>query len=675
MKANFYTESILYWLARSISALAQKLPPRWNVRLGAGAGTLLYWMLGSRKRVARDNLRAAFQSTYTPQQYEQILLKMFQNFGRTFMEIGAIPRVDRAYMDHWVPVAPGSRERLKLALSRGKGVIFLTGHFGNWELVSLSGALNGFPSLVLAREQGLPRLNRLLTQYRESKGCKVITKGFAVRELIQGLKEQRTVGILADQDGGRKGIFADYLGRISSTASGPIALHFSTGAPILPVFMVRQGGPFHQMIAEEPLIIPDQGTEQERLQAGIAAYLAVLEKYVRAYPEQWLWLHRRWKSCPERRVLIFSDGKAGHLSQCLGLAGRIETVWNKKVGGDPRLKILPVKRPLVSTRMVEVRYRHPFWKPVLSCVAAVSGKHPSGGGKWLRWALTPESYRSMASLHADISISCGSSSAPVNRLWAGMIRCKTVHLTKNAMPSWKSFDLAILPAHDFKKRPSRKKLVLTDLALAPRRRFLQAQVSAWRAALGLRAPRVIGLMLGGSAPSLVWTDEQIVRVAEQVSRFAERHDAEFLVTSSRRTGETAEALLEKLLKTNPRCRLLTLAGRNDPDRLKTTSEAVDAILACAQTVVVSGDSISMVSEAAARGTGTAVIFPPDALAGNSKQRRFAARLEHRRKIRVSDPDGVSNLLEEIALMPSAGSETIEPESSNDPVEEFLQGWL
>lgn len=667
MKSSFYTESILYWLAKSLSAVAQRLPPRWNSGLGAGAGTLLYWTLGSRKRIARDNLRAAFQSTYTPQQYEVILKKMFQNFGRTFMEIAAIPRIDLAYLNRWVPVAPGSRERLELALSRGKGVVFLTGHFGNWEYISISGALHGFPSLVLAREQGLPRLNRLLTQYRESKGCKVVTKGFAVRELIQGLKEQKTVGILADQDGGPKGIFADYLGRISSTASGPIGLHLSTGAPILPVFMVRQSGPFHQMTVEEPLVVPEQGTEPERLQAGIAAYLAVLEKQVRAYPEQWLWLHRRWKSCPERRVLIFSDGKAGHLSQCLGLADRIETVWNKKVGGDPRLKILPVKRPLVSTRVVEVRYRHPFWKPVLSCVAAVSGKHPSGGDKWLRRALTPESYRSMASLHADISISCGSSSAPANRLWAGAIRCKTVHLTKNRLPSWKSFDLAVLPAHDFEKPPVQKKLVLTDLALAPRRRFSQAQVSAWRAALGLRAPRVIGLMLGGSAPSLVWTDEQIARVAEQVSRFAEQHDAEILVTTSRRTGEAAETLLEKLLKKNPRCKLLTLAGRNDPDRLKTTSEAVDAILACAQTVVVSGDSISMVSEAAARGMAAAVIFPPDALAGNSKQRRFSARLEQRRKIRVGGLESIFHLLE--------GNETIEPDSSNDPVEEFLQGWL
>ncbi len=668
MKANFYTESILYSLARGISALAQKLPPRWNCRLGAGAGTLLYWTLGSRKRVARDNLRAAFQSTYTPQQYEQILLKMFQNFGRTFMEIAAMPSIDRAYLDRWVAVDPQSRERLDAQMALGKGIIFVTGHFGNWEMVSVTSALHGLPLIILVRQQGWPRLNRLLTQYRESKGCQVVTKGFAIREMVQGLKEKQFIGILADQDGGPNGVLADYLGRISSTAAGPIALHLSSGAPVIPAFMVRQKGPFHQMMLEEPLVIPQQGTEQERLQAGIAAYLAVLEKYVRAYPEQWLWLHRRWKSCPERRVLIFNDGKAGHLSQCLGLADRIETAWNKKMAGDPRLKILPVHRPLVSTRVVEVRYRHPFWKPLLSCVAAFSGKHPSGGDKWLRRALTPESYKSMASLHADISISCGSSSAPVNRLWAGLIRCKTVHLTKNKRPSWKSFDLAVLPAHDFEKPPSQKKLVLTDLALAPRRHFSPAQVSAWRAALGLRASRVIGLMLGGSAPPLVWTTEQIAQIVEQLIQFAERHDAEFLVTSSRRTGDAAEALLEKLLKKNPRCRLLTLVGRNDPDRLKSTSEAVDAILACAQRVVVTGDSISMVSEAAALGIGTAVIFPPDALAGNSKQRRFAARLEQRRKIRVSGPDGVLTLLEEIALMPPAGSETME-------LEEFLRKWL
>jgi mitochondrial fission protein ELM1 len=475
------------------------------------------------------------------------------------------------------------------------------------------------------------------------------------------------VGILSDQDGGKNGMLADYLGRISSTAPGAISLHLSTGAPILPVFMVRQGGPFHRMTVEEPLVIPQEGTEQERLRAGLQAYLKILEKQVRAHPSQWLWLHRRWKSTPEKRILIFDDDKAGHRAQCAGVAERISRAWIRKTASDKRLNGFVPPRPLVSIKTVPVSYRSPAHKTVLSVIAAISGKHPSGGDRWLRWALTPESYQAMASLHADISISCGSSSAPVNRLWAGAIRCKTIQLTKNRVPSWKSFDLAILPSHDFMQQPHRKNLALTDLALAPRRSFSESQISAWRAALGLRGSRTIGWMLGGSVDSLVWTNEQIACVIEQVSRFSERNNAEILVTTSRRTGEAAEAVLEKQLRNNPRCRLLTLVGRNDAGPLKTTSEAVDAILACAQTVVVSGDSISMVSEAVACGKRTAVVFPPDALAGNSKQRRFSARLEQNRKIRTGSPESVSHLLE--------GNETIALESSKDEVEEFLQGWL
>ena len=235
MKANFYTESVLYWTVKKVSKLAQKLPPEWNVRIGAAAGTLLYYALPGRQRVALDNLRGAFGKGYTPAEYQRMIRALFQNFGRMFMEVAAIPAMDRATVDRWVMVAPSCRERLEKALALGKGVIFITGHFGNWEMISITGALHGYPTLVLAREQGWPKLNRMLTDVRESKGCRVVTKGFPVRELIQGLRDGRIVGILADQDGGRNGVLSPFFGRLASTAPGTVALAVSTGAPILPV--------------------------------------------------------------------------------------------------------------------------------------------------------------------------------------------------------------------------------------------------------------------------------------------------------------------------------------------------------------------------------------------------------------------------------------------------------
>jgi len=345
MKANFYTESILYSLARAVSALAKRLHPRVNAAIGAAAGTLLYALLTARKRVALDNLRAAFEDRCTPRQYRRILREMFQNFGRTFMEIAAIPRIDRAYIDRWVPPSPGSREHMESALAKGKGVVLITGHFGNWELSSISGALYGYPTLVLAREQGWPKLNQLLIRYRESKGCKVVTKGFAVRELVQGLKEKKIIGILSDQDAGKRGTLAPFFGRLASTASGAVELSIRTGAPIVPIFIVRKSGPAHELVAEEPLVVPEQGTEEERVKAGVAAYLQVLERRIRRNPAQWLWLHRRWKSTPQRRILIFSDGKAGHAAQSRALAGKMQAAWERKIAGDPRPKGIPKEFP------------------------------------------------------------------------------------------------------------------------------------------------------------------------------------------------------------------------------------------------------------------------------------------------------------------------------------------
>ena len=296
---------------------------------------------------------------------------LFQNMGRMFMEVAAIPAIDRAYVDRYVRIAPGSQERLDRELAKGKGVLFLTGHFGNWELIPVTGALYGYPTLVLAREQGWPKLNRMLTEYRESKGCRVVTKGFPVRDLIQGLKEGRIVGIVADQDGGKNGVLSPFFGRLASTAPGMIALALSTGAPVLPVFMVRTRGAEHSLIVEEPLEIPQGVTEQRRIQAGFDAYVKVVEKYIRRYPAQWLWLHRRWKTCPQKHILIFDDGKAGHFSQTRALAQRLQAAWKQRMAEDRRLDGRP--EPLGTFEKAEVAFRHPTADATIAAFSTCEG--------------------------------------------------------------------------------------------------------------------------------------------------------------------------------------------------------------------------------------------------------------------------------------------------------------
>ncbi len=670
MKTSFYTESVLYWLARGVSALAQRLPPHWNAAAGAAAGRLFYRLFPSRRVVALANLRAAFGSSRRPEELHRIVRVLFENLGVTLMEIAAIPRIDRAYVDRWVKVAPGCRERLEAALAQGKGVIFLTGHFGNWELISITGALHGYPTQVLAREQGWPRLNRLLTRYRESKGCQVVTKGFAVRQLVQGLQKGGIIGILADQDGGSHGVLCPFLGRTASTAPGPIGLSLSTGAPILPVFMVRQRGPSHLLVVEEPLAIPEEGTMDERIHAGVAAYLAVLERFVRRHPEQWLWLHRRWKSTPERRILILSDGKAGHLNQSRGLAQRIEAAWGQRMSSDHRMGA--GNRSLVSLKTVEVAFRSPLRRNLLAAVASVVPRKFRGGERLLRWALTPETARELGGAFADFCISCGGSTAAVNLLFSWAIRARPIHVTDPRIPSRRRFDLAVIPRHDRPHASTGGNLLVMDGALGPERSCEERQLEDWRRRLNLSSRRRWGLLLGGPTRGVRLEPRDVEQVVQGLLSAAEKEDAELLVTTSRRTPVELESWLQRALAGNPRCRLLALVNHAQAEGLADPSEAVPCILGLADAMVVSGDSISMVSEAA-EAAKPVVVFPPrgDGLFSRaSKYRRFLEGMHSRGKVALVQAEEVGRAVAEIAGRPGEGEA---PQA--DPAVEFLKRWF
>ncbi|MBI3333740.1 MAG: mitochondrial fission ELM1 family protein [Candidatus Omnitrophica bacterium] len=685
MKASFFTESILYSLARGLSASLRWVPPRWGLAFGARMGDLAHLLLPGRRRVALRNLKAAFGDAYSPAQYERILRALFRHLGMTLMEVALIPRIDRAYLEEWIQIAPGSRERLEAALSKGRGVIFVTGHFGSWELISITGAILGYPTLVLAREQGWPRLNGLLTRYRESKGCRVVRKGFPIRELIRGLEEKRIVGILSDQDGGRNGVLAPFFGRLASTAPGVIALSIHTGAPVLPVFVVRRDGPAHTLYLEEPLRIPEEGSLEERVQAGIAQYLRILEGYVRRFPAQWLWLHRRWKSSPERRVLLLTDGKPGHLAQLKAFSERLETAWAVRSRGDERLKGVRHQRPLVQVQTVRVAYRNRLCRSLLTLVAGAAPRRWPGGGLWLQLALTPESLQALQAAHADFSISCGAGTAPVNLLWAWGIGAKAVHITRTRFPSWRRFHLAVIPRHDLSgsgdpfPSAASPNLFVTDGALAPFPKSDAARLEGWRQRLRLTRERQVGLLLGGPAQGAGLELDQVQKVVEGLLEACEALDAEILVTSSRRTPVTVEEWLKRALGGHPRCRLLVLVNGKESGGLQDPQEAVPCIFGLADALVVSGDSISMVSEAMAHSKPVVSFLPNGGrrfFSTGSKYHRFLEGLSAQGRVALAPADKVGQAVRAAVIAsetkPSPPNEV--PRDS-DPLTEFLARWL
>ncbi len=669
MKPNFYTESILYWLARGLSAVACALPPTASVGLGRLLGRLAYHGMPRRRQVALSNLRMAFEGTCGPREFARLVREVFEHFGMTLMEVAMIPRMDRAYIDRWVQVAPESFTRVESALSKGHGAIFLAGHFGNWELNSLVGALHGYSILALVREQGWPRLNALLNQYRQSRGCQVVTKGFPIRELIEGLQAGSLVGIVSDQDGGSHGVLTPFFGRLASSAPGVISLGLNTQAPILPVFSVRRRGPAHTLYVEEPLSIPSDGPLQERIRAGVEGYTKLLESYVRRYPTQWLWVHRRWKSSPQRQLLLLTDGKAGHASQLQAFSHRMEAALKEKFKEDKRLA--GISTPLLKVKTVEVLFWNRLARLGVSLAACVG---PKGWGTHaiLKAGLKPASYRALVSSAADLVASCGSAAAGVNLLLAASLGARAIQINRCRFPSWRRFDLTVISRHDHPPASASNRILVVDGALAQALSLDGDRLRRWRRLLGLRRARHIGLLVGGKGPGVSLDLTDLRQVVEGLLGAAQELDAELLVTSSRRTGPALEACLRQALKDHPLCRLLVLVNDRQTGGLSSAQEAIPCILGLSQVLVVSGDSISMVSEALANGHPVVSFLPRSTgwLPREPKHHRFLKGMARDGKLTLAEPQAVGEAVAQaFKRNPSL------PPSPSDPVVEHLARWL
>jgi KDO2-lipid IV(A) lauroyltransferase len=255
-----------------------------------------------RHDVMHGNLVLALGDDVDEAGRQRIASEVYRHWGRTFM--ADIPHLLRTVRrDNWSSVvdvtALGPLQQLH---AEGRGVILLSGHLGNPEFGGWLGALVGLPIYSVANLQDNPRLNSLLEKLRTSSGQRILYKQGALRKGREVLERGDIVAVLADLNDRREGITVDFFGREASTIQGPAALSVRSGAPILPVAFVRDGhGPHYHVAYGDPIRpVPGAslGTEIHRI---TQAYTSALERFIRLWPEQWVWFHRRWK---EPRTLI-----------------------------------------------------------------------------------------------------------------------------------------------------------------------------------------------------------------------------------------------------------------------------------------------------------------------------------------------------------------------------------
>ena len=286
----------LYIILKATLPLALLLPVGWVVPAGSFLGTIAYLILNKERKKAIENLSTAFSKEMTILEIKRLCRESFQNLGINLIELLRFPKLNRENIDEFVTMI--GRDRIDTALKNGKGAIMLTAHLGNWELMAAYAALKDYPINVVARPIYYEGYNKILVKLRESKGIKVIYRD-DVKPMLQSLKNNELLGILADQDTVKvDGLFVKFFDELAYTPTGPAALAMKTGAPLIPCFIIRENGR-HKIFVEEPLPVMTTGDKDKDLLINTEMYGKVIEKWVRKYPSQWVWMHQRWKTRPK----------------------------------------------------------------------------------------------------------------------------------------------------------------------------------------------------------------------------------------------------------------------------------------------------------------------------------------------------------------------------------------
>jgi len=292
----FRDEMKKYLTTTVVLFLLQAIPLSVRKFLFTNLALAVYCLLPRRRRVAVYNLRRAFPEKSTAE-IIGIVKGVYRNFGILAAEFAEIPRLNVNRINSIMEIK--GMENYEKARSKNRGVILLTAHFGNWELLATAFAIISEPSLALYRTLDNPLLDNLVYWVRASTGNTLMHANHAMRSVLRSLRNKKTVGMLIDQNWSRQeGCFVEFFNRPACTSSGVAFLALHEEVPVLPVYLIRKddGKYILQMGAEIETI--RTGDEERDIVTNTQRYTRVTEEIVRRYPEQWFWVHKRWKTKP-----------------------------------------------------------------------------------------------------------------------------------------------------------------------------------------------------------------------------------------------------------------------------------------------------------------------------------------------------------------------------------------
>jgi KDO2-lipid IV(A) lauroyltransferase len=288
-----------YVALRVVWMLLHSFPVDLNLEWASGLGRVMYRFDRKHRERALANLKRSFPEMSPPER-EKLACESMEQLFILFIEVVFTTRLVR--IDTWADICEldNFQEVLQLLLKRNQGMIMLTGHFGNWEVLGYVLATLGFHTTSIARPLDNPYVNRFMLGVREKKGQRIIAKKGATEEITEVLSRGGTVGFIADQNAGSKGIFVDFFGRKASTYKSIGLLAMEYQVPIVVGYARRMSKRFKFRVGVQDIIYPrDWENQDDPLRYITQRYTKGIEDFVVKDPGQYLWVHRRWKTRPK----------------------------------------------------------------------------------------------------------------------------------------------------------------------------------------------------------------------------------------------------------------------------------------------------------------------------------------------------------------------------------------
>ncbi len=274
------------------------LPRRVSMGIGAGLGAIVFRLMKEERTKTINNLTIAYGEEKTAAEIAAMAREVWINLGKSGVEF-AIKMNQEDPEEFFRDLEVRGSEYLREAIEKGKGALLLISHMGCWEGTALGIPMLGLPAYAIGKKLGNEKLNKLLFESRGKKGVQTLPRGASYKTILRTLAENNAIGILIDQDTEVRGTFVDFYGRPAFTPIGAAMLAMDSGAPVLPMFYIKKPDDTYAFIIESAIPLVKTDNRRQDMEENTRRFHAVIEKYIRQYPTQWVWMHNRWKTTPE----------------------------------------------------------------------------------------------------------------------------------------------------------------------------------------------------------------------------------------------------------------------------------------------------------------------------------------------------------------------------------------